>query len=274
MKLRHCAPSLGLLLPLVIAACSSDTASTTGGSGGAGGETSTATTGATTGATSSATTGATSSGTTGSGGAACGPDVALPDENLGPGIDPEGGDFTLEEALSGLPDGPGPLRVLMTTEQGDLSCELFPESAPIGVANFVGLVRGRRPWKDPVTKDWVKRPYYNGLIFHRVIDDFVIQGGDPLGNGLGGPGYKFADEFAGLHHESGTLAYANSGKNTNGSQFYITDGDQGFLDPNYVVFGLCEPLEVVQAIAAVETVNEKPVVDVHTLTMTITRCAP
>jgi peptidyl-prolyl cis-trans isomerase A (cyclophilin A) len=95
-----------------------------------------------------------------------------------------------------------------------------------------------------------------------------------LGTGTGGPGYKFNDEIAGLTHVPGTLAYANSGANTNGSQFYITEGAEPDLDADYVIFGVCEPISVVQAITAVPTVNDKPVDDLHTISVTITRCAP
>jgi peptidyl-prolyl cis-trans isomerase A (cyclophilin A) len=139
----------------------------------------------------------------------------------------------------------------------------------------VGLARGRRPWKDPVTKKWVNRRFYDGLIFHRVIDDFVIQGGDPLGTGIGGPGYKFADEISAKSHVPGTLAYANSGQNTNGSQFYVTETAQPSLNGGYTVFGLCSPPDVIATLAAVPVdAGDKPVTDLHIVKVTITRCAP
>jgi peptidyl-prolyl cis-trans isomerase A (cyclophilin A) len=206
------------------------------------------------------------------------PDTDLPLQDLGLGKDPEGGDFTMDEALAGLPEGPGPLRAIIDTELGTITCELFPESAPKGVANFVGLARGRRPWKQPTgDKHWIKgKRFYDGLIFHRVIDDFVAQGGDPLGTGYGGPGYKFPDEIDPMKsHVPGALAYANSGPNTNGSQFYIVaEVDQSGLDGGYVIFGLCAEVAVVQQITEVMTTMEKPDVPIHTKTVTITRCAP
>jgi peptidyl-prolyl cis-trans isomerase A (cyclophilin A) len=249
-----------------------------GGSGGSGG-------GATTTDTSAGGAGGTT--TTGSDGGAggsttttttageCGEDTSAPDEVLEGTTDPEAGDFTLDEALAGLPEGPGPLRAILETDFGALSCELYPNEAPIGVANFVGLARGTRAWKDPVSKKWVKRRYYDGLTFHRVIDDFVIQGGDPLGTGTGGPGYKFVNEVAGLTHLAGTLAYANAGPNTNGSQFYICETPQPGLDTGYTIFGQCEPVSVVSDIAAVETnAADKPVTPVILKKVSITRCAP
>ncbi len=205
----------------------------------------------------------------------CGPDGPFPDEVLPDATDPEQGMFTLEEALAELPEGPGPLRAVIDTDLGVLTCSLYANEAPNAVANFIGLARGRRPWKDPVSKKWVKKPFYNGLTFHRVIPNFVAQGGDPLGTGKGGPGYKFADEIAGLHHSPGTLAYANSGANTNGSQFYIAEIDLPTLDANYTIFGLCDPLDVVVALTHVATDdNDRPLTPLHMKTVTITRCAP
>lgn len=212
-------------------------------------------------------------------------DSNLPETDLGTGPDPEAGDFTLEEALAGLPEGPGPLRAIISldvfapTKTAAVTCELFPESAPKGVANFVGLARGRRPWKQPTgDKHWIKgKRFYDGLIFHRVIDDFVAQGGDPLGTGFGGPGYKFADEIdATKSHVPGTLAYANSGPNSNGSQFYVVaEVAADFLDGDYVIFGLCSPVDTVKAMTEVTTdANDKPVNPIHMIDVTITRCAP
>lgn len=209
------------------------------------------------------------------GGDAC-TDIVVPEEDLGGGADPEAGDFTLDEALAGLPAGPGPLRAIIETELGTVTCELFDDIAPIGVANFVGLARGTRPWKDGGT--WVKgHRFYDGLLFHRVIDDFVAQGGDPLGTGFGGPGYSFGNEVATETHSPGTLAYANTGQpNSNGSQFYIvaevaTPG----LDGDYTIFGRCEPVDVVKAMTEVATDgDDKPLEDLHSLSVQITRCAP
>jgi peptidyl-prolyl cis-trans isomerase A (cyclophilin A) len=205
----------------------------------------------------------------------CGEDVKAPEEVLPDTTDPEGGNFTMAEALVDLPQGPGPLRAIIETELGTLTCELFPDEAPIGVANFVGLARGRRAFKDQETEKWVKRRYYDGIIFHRIIDNFVIQGGDPLGTGYGGPGYQFVNEDTPFTHVPGTLAYANSGANTNGSQFYIAETAQPGLDGGYTIFGECGPLDVISALAAVPTgANDKPLTDVHMQTVTITRCAP
>ena len=123
------------------------------------------------------------------------------------------------------------------------------------MANFVGLAEGTKEWTDPKTGAKVTRPFFDGLIFHRVIAGFMLQGGCPMGNGMGGPGYKFADEFGpGLRHDrGGLLSMANAGPNTNGSQFFITTDDQHRLDNHYSVFGeTVEGLDVVRAIAAVE----------------------
>ncbi|MBI5488675.1 MAG: peptidylprolyl isomerase [Deltaproteobacteria bacterium] len=179
----------------------------------------------------------------------------------------------MDEALDGLPAGDGPLRAIIRTEHGDLTCTLEPELVPNAVANFVGLARGRRPWLDPAAHVWVKRRFYDGLIFHRIIDDFMIQGGDPLGTGYGGPGYAFDDEITTLRHAAGTLAYANSGPDTNGSQFYITEVATGWLDGSYTIFGACGPLSVIQELAAVPTnASDRPLTDVHMLSVEITRC--
>lgn len=216
-------------------------------------------------------------GGSGTGGMApCGDDVDGPISNdLGALSDPEMGMFTMDEALAELPQGPGPLRAIIDTDLGVLTCELRPDKAPTGVANFVGLARGRRPWKDPLTKKWVLRRFYDGLLFHRVIPQFVAQGGDPIGNGTGGPGYQFADEITDLKHLAGALAYANAGPNTNGSQFYVAEEALPFLDGGYTVFGLCAPVSVVKALTGVpRDGNDKPITPLHMKTVTITRCAP
>jgi peptidyl-prolyl cis-trans isomerase A (cyclophilin A) len=246
------------------------TTSSSGGSGGSGGAGGAGGDGA--GTTSSSG----GSGDTGGGGSAeCGPDVNAPDEVLSAGRDPEAGTFTLDEALAELPEGPGPLRAIFETDKGAITCELFPDKAPNAVANFVGLARGRRPWRDPVSDKWLKRRFYDGLLFHRVIPEFMAQGGDPVGNGTGGPGYEIADEISDLVHKEGTLAYANSGPDTNGSQFYITEVVTDWLDGAYTVFGQCAPVSVVTDMTHVQTdADDKPVVDLHLNKVTITRCAP
>jgi peptidyl-prolyl cis-trans isomerase A (cyclophilin A) len=153
------------------------------------------------------------------------------------------------------------------TTEGSFTIRLFDKEAPKTVANFVGLVDGSKEWKDPATGEKRKGPYYDGVIFHRVINGFMIQGGDPLGQGTGGPGYTFADEFhPSLRHDrAGILSMANSGPNTNGSQFFITLGPTPHLDRRHSVFGeVVEGLDVVRRIGAVPTGRQdrpvKPVV--------------
>jgi peptidyl-prolyl cis-trans isomerase A (cyclophilin A) len=171
------------------------------------------------------------------------------------GKDPLGGKFTLADATATLP-GTGPLIATIKTSQGELSCRLFDDKAPTTVANFVGLARGVRPWK----KDgqWVKQPIYDGTTFHRVIKGFMIQGGDPKGNGTGEPGYVIPDEIwpGAKHDHAGQLCMANRGPNTNGAQFFITDASVPQLDSNYTIFGECTPVSVVHAIARVPTIPQ------------------
>jgi len=164
--------------------------------------------------------------------------------------DPVKGKFTLEEATKGLP-GQGKLVAEMKTDKGSLECELYSDKAPITVANFVGLARGLRPWKTP-GGEWVKKPLYDGTVFHRIIKGFMIQGGDPKGNGSGDPGYVIPDEvWEGAHHnEIGQLCMANRGPNTNGAQFFIMDGVAAHLDGGYTIFGKCTPESVIESIAS------------------------
>ena len=127
---------------------------------------------------------------------------------------------------------------IIKTSQGSITCELFTKEAPNTVANFMGLATGTKEFKDPKTGEMVKHPFYNGLIFHRVIDGFMIQGGDPLGNGTGGPGYAFDNENTlASFSKPGVLAMANAGPNTNGSQFFITVAPTPGLEGSYNVFG-------------------------------------
>jgi peptidyl-prolyl cis-trans isomerase A (cyclophilin A) len=125
------------------------------------------------------------------------------------------------------------------TSMGTIVCQLYPQSAPHTVENFVGLAEGTKEFQDPQSGKMVKRPFYDGLIFHRVIKNFMIQGGDPLGNGTGGPGYQFDDEIDATRDFShkGVLAMANAGPNTNGSQFFITVAPAPWLNGNYSIFG-------------------------------------
>jgi peptidyl-prolyl cis-trans isomerase A (cyclophilin A) len=167
------------------------------------------------------------------------------------------------EAL-GLAPGQG-LYATFRTSEGDVECKLRPEQAPETVANFVQLARGEREWTDPRTGAVSRAPLYDGTIFHRVIPGFMIQGGDPLGTGTGGPGYKFADEvgdFTVFEH-TGILAMANAGPNTNGSQFFITEGTPTHLNGKHSIFGDCKNLDIVSKIANVPTGrNDKPATDV------------
>jgi peptidyl-prolyl cis-trans isomerase A (cyclophilin A) len=173
--------------------------------------------------------------------------------------DPAKGVFTLEDATKGLA-GKGKLVATMETDKGTLKCELWDDKAPITVANFVGLARGLRPWKNPEGA-WVKKPLYDGTPFHRIIRGFMVQGGDPKGNGSGDPGYVIPDEvWAGAHHDTrGLLCMANRGPNTNGSQFFIMDGAAKHLDGGYTIFGKCSPDSVIEAIAGSDTMGDKAV---------------
>src|SRR3989475_6408330 len=137
---------------------------------------------------------------------------------------------------------------LIDTTAGKLTCKLFPDKAPIGVANFIGLADGTKDWTSPVThqkKHGV--PLYDGTIFHRVIPNFMIQGGDPAGNGTGDPGYAFKNETSPdlKFDRPGRLAYANAGPDTNGSQFFITEVAYPSLNGNYTIFGQCDDATVV-----------------------------
>ena len=150
--------------------------------------------------------------------------------------------------------------VTMKTELGDIVLELWPDIAPITVENFVGLAKGTKEWTDPNTGQKVTKPFYDGLTFHRVINDFMIQGGCPLGTGTGGPGYRFQDECydddgklkASVDYQ--TIAMANAGKNTNGSQFFIVTKKAGcdWLNGKHTVFG-----KVVKGMDIAHTIEAK-----------------
>jgi peptidyl-prolyl cis-trans isomerase A (cyclophilin A) len=186
--------------------------------------------------------------------------------------DPANGKFEMEDALKGLSGNGKQLFADMETSLGKLECELWPDKAPLTVANFVGLARGVRPWKE---KDkWVKKPLYDGLVFHRIIKGFMIQGGDPTRDGSGGPGYSVPDEiWEDAHHDKrGLLCMANRGPNTNGSQFFIMDGPAPHLDGGYTIFGKCGPDEVVQKLSGSPTVGDRAV-DPPTLTKLVIRRA-
>ena len=135
-----------------------------------------------------------------------------------------------------MPTKPGTYATFKTT-QGTIVCELFEQHAPQTVANFIGLAEGTKEWNSHSKKG---AKLYDGTVFHRVIPNFMIQGGDPEGTGMGGPGYKFADETKGSPHhfqKPGKLAMANAGPNTNGSQFFITVADTGWLTGKHTIFG-------------------------------------
>jgi len=138
-----------------------------------------------------------------------------------------------------MPRTPG-VYATFDTSEGPIVCRLFEAEAPITVKNFVELAEGSREWTHPHTRAKSKTPLYNGTIFHRVIPDFMVQGGDPAGTGMGGPGYQFQDETKGSPHKfdkPGKLAMANSGPNTNGSQFFITVAATPWLTGNHTIFG-------------------------------------
>jgi peptidyl-prolyl cis-trans isomerase A (cyclophilin A) len=154
--------------------------------------------------------------------------------------------------------GPAPASAptaIIDTTSGKLRCMLFPKQAPIGVANFIGLSRGTKDWTDPQGKKVHGKPLYDGTIFHRVIPEFMIQGGSPSGQGDGSPGYEFKNETSPdlTFNQPGRLAYANAGPGTNGSQFFITEVPYPSLDGNYTIFGQCDDasVEVVKKIARV-----------------------
>ena len=132
-----------------------------------------------------------------------------------------------------------PIFATFQTSAGDIVVKLLPEKAPRTVENFLGLAEGTREWKDPRSGQMSKKPLYDGTVFHRVIPEFMIQGGDPLGTGTGGPGYKFADEIGpdNKFDRPGLLAMANAGPNTNGSQFFITEVPTPHLNRGHTIFG-------------------------------------
>jgi peptidyl-prolyl cis-trans isomerase A (cyclophilin A) len=162
-----------------------------------------------------------------------------------------------------------------TTSEGTFKIQLFHDKAPKTVANFAGLAEGTQEWTDPKSRQKVKRPFYNGLVFHRVIDGFMIQGGCPMGNGMGGPGYQFADEFGpGLKHASeGFLSMANAGPNTNGSQFFITLAATPWLDGKHAIFGqVVEGMDVVRKIGKAKTASQdRPATAITIESVTIER---
>lgn len=152
----------------------------------------------------------------------------------------------LTASLAAQQSAPSPTAVIRTNA-GNMTCHLFPNKAPIGVANFIGLAKGTKDWTDPKTHQKKHDvPLYDGTIFHRVIPNFMIQGGDPLGSGMGDPGYAFKNEVANdlTFDRPGRLAYANAGPGTNGSQFFITEVPYPSLNGGYTIFGQCDDAAV------------------------------
>lgn len=202
--------------------------------------------------------------------ASCTQDPGAPAPTFDPAsaADPTGGaaKFTLEMALAGFPAGSGTLTAAIRTEKGWLKCALDESAAPISVANFVGLARGTRPYK--LTKSWQVGKFYDGLVWHRVIPDFVIQGGDPDGVGTGGPGYDLVPENQ-VEEPLGTLAMA-AAKVPSGSQFYVVVG-QGPA-AKYNVFGHCSTETAVTIAGVPRDDSDMPKTAVHMLKVEIGRC--
>jgi peptidyl-prolyl cis-trans isomerase A (cyclophilin A) len=162
--------------------------------------------------------------------------------------------------------GPG-IYAHFTTTKGNFIVKFFEEDAPKTVENFVGLAEGKKPWTDPRTGRQIRRPYYRNVLFHRVIPNFMIQGGDPEGTGMGGPGYTFDDEISPnhRHNKPGIVSMANRGPNTNGGQFFITVAPYPSLDGKYSIFG--EVVEGLQNVVAISKVprsqgNNRPLTEV------------
>jgi len=164
------------------------------------------------------------------------------------------------------------------TSEGTIVCRLFEKDAPKTVANFVELAEGKKEWKHPSTGKKSKDRLYDGTIFHRVIPDFMVQGGDPQGSGMGGPGYQFEDETKGSPHKfdkPGKLAMANAGPNTNGSQFFITTVPTTWLTGKHTIFGeVVEGYDIAEKISKVPTASQdKPKTPVVLESVTIDRIA-
>lgn len=174
-----------------------------------------------------------------------------------------------------MPRQPGTYAVFETSE-GQIVCRLFEKDAPKTVSNFIDLAEGKREWTHPVNRKKSKDRLYDGTIFHRVIPDFMIQGGDPAGTGMGGPGYQFEDETKGSPHKfdkPGKLAMANAGPNTNGSQFFITVTPTDWLTGKHTIFGeVVEGQNVVDKITQVgRNRQDRPLKDVVLKSVAIER---
>jgi len=174
-----------------------------------------------------------------------------------------------------MPRQPGTYAIFDTSE-GQIVCRLFQQDAPKTVQNFIDLAEGQREWTHPVTRKKSMDKLYNGTIFHRVIPDFMIQGGDPAGTGFGGPGYQFEDETKSSPHrfdKPGKLAMANAGPNTNGSQFFITVAPTQWLTGKHTIFGeVIEGQDVVDKITnSPRNRQDKPMKDIQVKSVTIER---
>lgn len=209
------------------------------------------------------------------------PDVGMTEEEMRAYAkaqgDPAEGVFELEQALAGI-EGEGELWAVMETTSGPLRCRLFESQAPRTVANFVGLALGVRPSQDPETGTWSTRRYYDGSEFHRVIEGFMIQGGDPTGTGMGGAGYVIVDEFApSLRHDrAGLLSMANRGPGTGSSQFFVTLAPTPHLDGKHTIFGQCDEssVDVAEQIASTRGPGDRPRTPQRIETVTILRGEP
>ena len=161
-----------------------------------------------------------------------------------------------------MPDREAGVYATLETTEGRIVARLFEDKAPKTVKNFIELAEGQREFVDPKTRQKVKRPFYDGLTFHRVIPEFMIQGGCPRGDGTGGPGYQFEDEFHPTlkHDQPGMLSMANAGPNTNGSQFFVTVAATPWLDNRHTVFGrVVEGQEIATKISEVpRDANDRP----------------
>jgi peptidyl-prolyl cis-trans isomerase A (cyclophilin A) len=195
--------------------------------------------------------------------------------------DPLGGKWTMADATKDLP-GSGPLVATIDTNHGKISCKLYDDKAPVTVANFIGLATGKRTWKSP-SGQWVNTPAYTGTTFHRIIKNFMIQGGDAAGTGAGDPGYGIPDEMwdGGKHDRPGLLCMANrgAGTSTNGAQFFITESDGPMVTGldhyhSYTIFGECTPVDVIHEIASVPTnhaAGDRPLTPVTINKVTVAR---
>jgi peptidyl-prolyl cis-trans isomerase A (cyclophilin A) len=204
------------------------------------------------------------------------PPAPLPPKTKSP--DPLGGKWTLAEATRDLKGG-GALIATIDTSKGKITCSLYEDKAPLTVANFVGLATGKRPWLDPASGEWVNKPAYDGTTFHRIIKGFMIQGGDPKGDGSGEPGYVIPDEMwpGATHDRAGLICMANRGPNTNGAQFFVTESDGPNVNNldrlhSYTIFGSCTPVDTIHAIANVETgPRDRPVTPVTIHSVKVSR---